>query len=675
MQHTTRALVRAGAAVALTLLLAPAPSAANGRRFTAVDLIEVPRIADPQLSPDGTQILYTLSEASWRENHRIAHIHRVNADGSGARQMTNGAAGESSPRWSPDGRTLAFLAKRPGAETAQVFLMSNDGGEAWALTSHPTAVSGLQWARDGSIYFLAADPPSAEKKAKKERKDDVFAFDEDYEQVHLWRTAIGQAAPTRVTEGAFSLSQASVSADGKRIAALRAPSPLFGDAERREVVVMNADGSGAVQITHNAVDEYFPALSPDGSQVLFVALAGPAQEPYHRGRAFVAPAAGGPVRVLAADFPHDVERAMWGRDGQSVLLSANLGVHNQVFLLDLARGRRRAVTEGRHELIGSSFRPERDRLVLVRDEPENPGDLWLYALDGTPGRQVTRLFERYPREFALGRQERVEWKGQDGVAVDGLLHYPAGYEPGKRYPLVVQTHGGPRSSDRYAFGDWQSYVKVLAGLGYAVLQPNYRGSTGYGDAFLRDMVGGYFRNSHLDVLAGADHVIDMGVADPDRMAKMGWSAGGHMTNWIVTFTDRFKAASSGAGAANWVSMYGQSDTRGYRDPWFGGTPWGQDAPIDVYWNHSPLKHVAKVKTPTLFLVGTEDVRVPPAQSYEMHRALKANGVPTRLYLAPREPHTWEELRHQLFKINAELDWFEKYVTGRPYVWEKPPQDQ
>jgi dipeptidyl aminopeptidase/acylaminoacyl peptidase len=259
--------------------------------------------------------------------------------------------------------------------------------------------------------------------------------------------------------------------------------------------------------------------------------------------------------------------------------------------------------------------------------------------------------------------------------VEGLLHYPADYEKGRRYPLVVQTHGGPRSSDRYGFGEWQSYVKVLAGHGYAVLQPNYRGSTGYGDDFLRDMVGNYFRNSHADVLAGVNHVIAMGVADPDRLAKMGWSAGGHMTNKIITVTDRFKAASSGAGAANWISMYGQSDTRAYRDPWFGGTPWQKDAPIDVYWGSSPLKDVANVKTPTLFLVGERDVRVPPAQSYEMHRALKANGVPTKLYLAPREPHTWTEPRHQLFKINVELDWFEKYVMGRSYAWEEAPKGE
>jgi dipeptidyl aminopeptidase/acylaminoacyl peptidase len=450
---------------------------------------------------------------------------------------------------------------------------------------------------------------------------------------------------------------------------------MFGDSERGEVWVMDADGGHPVPITGNTVDEWFPSLSPDNGQVLYVSLANAEGEPYYSGRAFVAPASGGAPRLLAPDFPHAVERAQWGRDGRSVLLAANLGLHNEVFLLDVPTQKYRQITDGRHELIGSSFSPELGRLVLVVDEPDDPGELWLYTLDGAPARQVTRLFERYAHDFKLGRQERIEWKGADGTTVEGLLQYPVDHDPGRRYPLVVQTHGGPRSSDRYSFGDWQSYVKVLTGRGYVVLQPNYRGSTGYGDAFLRDMVGGYFRNSHLDVITGADKVIAMGVADPDRLVKMGWSAGGHMTNKIITFTDRFKAASSGAGAANWVSMYGQSDTRAYRTPWFGGTPWQKDAPVDVYWDNSPLKYVSNVKTPTLFLVGERDVRVPPPQSYEMHRALKANGVPTRLYVAPREPHTWEELRHQLFKINAELDWFEKYEMGRTYTWETPPKGE
>jgi dipeptidyl aminopeptidase/acylaminoacyl peptidase len=258
------------------------------------------------------------------------------------------------------------------------------------------------------------------------------------------------------------------------------------------------------------------------------------------------------------------------------------------------------------------------------------------------------------------------------VTVEGLLTYPIDYQPGQRYPFVVMTHGGPAASDQYSIGSANYEIQVLAGKGYAILQPNYRGSTGYGDAFLRDMVGHYFQNAHLDVMTGVDEVIRRGIADPDRMVKMGWSGGGHMTNKIITFTDRFKAASSGAGAANWTSMYAQSDIRTYRTPWFGGTPWQKNAPIDLYWNHSPLKDVSNVTTPTIFFVGERDPRVPLPQSVEMHRALKSLGIATHLYVAPREPHVWAEPPHQLFKVNTEIAWFERYATKRPFTPEKAP---
>ena len=234
---------------------------------------------------------------------------------------------------------------------------------------------------------------------------------------------------------------------------------------------------------------------------------------------------------------------------------------------------------------------------------------------------------------------------------------------------------GRRSSDKFRFGRWSSYVEILTARGYAVFKPNYRGSTGYGDEFLRDMVGHYFNQAHLDVMAGVDYLIERGIVDGDRMAKMGWSAGGHMTNKIITHTGRFKAASSGAGAVNWISMYGQSDVRHPRTPWFGGTPWQEDAPIDVYWGNSPLKDIYRVTTPTLVIVGENDVRVPAPQSVELYRALRTNGVDTHLYIAPREPHGLRELRHQLFKVNVELEWFERHVRGIDYEWEPAPGEK
>ncbi len=375
------------------------------------------------------------------------------------------------------------------------------------------------------------------------------------------------------------------------------------------------------------------------------------------------------------DLPYEVERAQWSSDGKSIYFLANMGLHAELFKVSVESPKPEQLTQGKHSLNGWTMSTTAKAHVYTASEPMNPGEIWVSGTDGSSGpHKVTSICDYIERDFKLPKEEKFTWKGADGATVEGLLYYPVDYQPGKRYPLAVQTHGGPQASDKYGAGGSQNYVAVLAAKGYAVLQPNYRGSTGYGDDFLRDMVGHYFKNAHLDVLAGVDALIAAGIADPDRMVKMGWSGGGHMTNKIITVTDRFKAASAGAGAADWVSMYAQSDVRTYRTPWFGGTPWGKDAPISVYWDNSPLKDVWKVKTPTIFLVGQNDVRVPQPQSVEMFRALKSNGVPTHLYIAPREPHGWTELRHVLFKMNVELAWFEKYATNREYKWETAPPE-
>lgn len=659
--------------VSVATLLPPAAFAQAQRPMTLVDLLNVPSLGDPQLSPDGRQIVYELGRADWKANRQVSHLWRVGADGTGSIQLTNGPDGERSPRWSPDGRWVAFLAKRGEAEETQLYLIANEGGEARQLTRHATAVSDIAWAPDGTaIYFVAADEKTREEKEREKAKDDVFAFDENFKQRHLWRVTVPDGREERVTFGDYSVVGYELSRDGRKIAIHRAPTPLLDDRDEGEVWVLDASGGNAVQLTGNRVPEEGAELSPDNSVVLFRAGANERFELYYNDKIFLVPAGGGPARVLLPDLAYEVLDATWSADGSGIYFLANTGVRSALFRVDVKTRQVTQLTRGDHSIRGWNFEPRAGLHVFAIDEPMNPGDVWLLAADGGEARRVTHVFEYLAREFRLPRVERIEWKGRDGVTVEGLLYYPLDYERGKRYPLVVQTHGGPASSDRFGFGSWSRYVQVLTARGWAVLQPNYRGSTGYGDAFLRDMVGHYFHNAHLDVMAGVDHVIAMGVADPDRMVKMGWSAGGHMTNKIITFTDRFKAASSGAGAVNWISMYAQSDVRTYRTPWFGGTPWQEDAPIDVYWEHSPLKDIWKVKTPTLILVGANDERVPPPQSVELYRALKANGVPARLYMAPREPHGWRELRHRLFKMNVELEWFERYALGREYTWEKAP---
>lgn len=666
-------------ALVLALAFGAAPSVhaqAGPRPMTIVDLIDLPMVGDAQLSPDGGQILFVRTDTDWARNRTIAHVWRVDTSGSDPVQLTRGQDGESSPRWSPDGRRIAFLADRSDEKPTQIYLLSTAGGEGAPLTSHATSVGDIQWSPDGRwIYFVASDDKTEEQKARDKAKDDVFAYDEDYQQRHLWRVEVASGKESRVTEGDFSILGYRLSRDGALIAHHRSPNPLYGDNEKGEVWVMAADGSGARQLTSNGVAESGAQISPDDRSVLFVSGSrADLGESYFNNNLFVVPVEGGAARELAPGVGHGLDQAAWSADGRSVWVLANTGVRDQLFRMGLDDGKLTPLTTGDEALGSWQYSPALERHLVTRRTAQDPGDVWVVASDGAPAK-VTHIFADIAQRFRLPREESIRWKGKDGVEVEGLLYYPLDYKEGQRYPLVVQTHGGPSSSDQFG-GAFESsnYVPVLASLGYFVLKPNYRGSTGYGDAFMRNMVGKYFDQSHLDVMAGVDYVIARGLVDGDRMAKMGWSAGGHMTNKIITFTNRFKAASSGAGAANWISMYAQSDVRTYRTPWFGGTPWEKDAPIDKYWDNSPLKYVSNVKTPTLFLVGGADVRVPLPQSVEMWRGVKQQGVPTKLWVAPREPHGWQELRHRLFKDNVELDWFEKWVMQRTWTWEKAPGD-
>jgi len=670
------ALVFACGAVALSAQRPQSP-----QPMSLVQLAELPRVLEPQLSPDGKSVAYMLGTADWTAGRLAFHLWRQDTAGGAPVALTPGSAGDvpGSTRWSPDGSSILF------GRAGQLMLLNiSRGANAGprAVTKHATSVSSPAWSPDGTtIYFIATDAASAAERDRERRKDDVYAFEEHNKLRQLWSISVATGAEKQLTSGELTVASYRLSGDGKTIVLERAPTPLADDAHKSEVWTMSADGANARQLTHNDVEEQQPELSPDGSQILFLSDTNGKFEPYYNVNLFVMPASGGTPKPVISDFQYAVDQASWAPDGKSILATVNMGIHSEIFRFDVPSGRAKQLTEGRHFIPPSwNVVSSAGKMAFQFDEPARYGDVWTLTIPAgqepaaVPVR-VTGAFDTFATTFAVPRQERVSWKSTDGTTIEGLLCYPAGYVEGTRYPLVVQMHGGPAESDKFGAGAGLllSYFPVLTGKGWFVFRPNYRGSTGYGNAFLRDILNGYFNHMHLDVMTGVDMLIKQGLVDSDRMVLMGWSAGGHLTNKLVTMTARFKAASAGASAANWTSMYSQSDSRDNRTLWFGGTPYQKNAPIMTFWNNSPIKDASNVKTPTLLFVGENDPRVPLAQSVEMYRALRANGVPSHLYVAPREPHLWGEFRHQIFKANTEMAWFEQYALGKTtYVPEQTP---
>jgi dipeptidyl aminopeptidase/acylaminoacyl peptidase len=640
--------------------------------MSLVDLANLQRIVGAQLSPDGHTLVYGLSFTDWKLGRLVYHLWRQDVTGGAPVQLTFGDNDVPVIQFSPDGRTILFV--RDG----QFWLIPVDGGEPRALTKHATPPSAPQWSPDGTaVYFIAADPVSADDRERTRLRDDVYAADETYRHRQLWKIVVSTGAERQLTSGESTVKSYSLSANGKRMAVQRAPSPADMDAYRGEVWVMDADAGNPRVLTSNAIEEKSLDISPDGTQVLFTADTNEQFEFYYPTNLFVVSASGGRPRLAAPGVSFAFDQAFWAPDGRSIFTSVNMGVHTEFFRVDVAARRAHQLTDGAHFIApGWSAVSGAAKIVFQADEANRFGDVWTLPMTGdhpAPAR-LTHQFDTLERDFAIPRQEKTEWKGADGAGVEGVLFYPADYRVGQRYPLVVQLHGGPMESDKFGIGAGSTlfYVPVLTGKGYFVLRPNYRGSAGYGAAFSRDVNDGYFHQMAQDVLRGVDALIARGLVDQDRLVLAGWSAGGTLVDKLVTMTDRFKVASSGAGISNWISLYGQTDSTSFRRTWFGGTPWRTGAPFDLFWDNSPIKNVSRVKTPTLFFAGEADTRVPKEQSIEMFRALKSLNVPTALLIAPNEGHQWGALARVLHKANVELEWFEKYANGRAYTWEKAP---
>jgi dipeptidyl aminopeptidase/acylaminoacyl peptidase len=719
------------ATVWLGLVIVAAPGAAQTQRpMDYADIFRLASLGGAELSPDGAWVVYEVSKLQFPDWQRRTDLYLVSADGRTTRQLTytegedetgarwqplprgagTGAIGFTSSRdnkkrqlflirpdggearrvtstedgigtwaWSRDGARIAYIAGPEGKR--QVWVLSGDGtGKAEQVTKHATSVETFAWSEDGrTIYFTAPDQPDSTRLRRMKEKFDVRVMNEPAPAVHLWALDVAAKTEKRLTEGALRVAGVELSRDGRWAAFRGRPTARYADDRATELYLLNL-GSGAMErLTDNYVGEGSLSFSPDSRLIAFTA-----DRDFHYGnlsRVYVRPVVGGKGdwRELGRGDARDVGLAFWSADARTIYWNGDEGVNGNPYALDVASGAARPVTTV-VGTVSAAVGRDQDAALLRYTDPRSPTDLYLAPVAQLARRErwvrLTRL-NPWVDSLALGRYETVHWKAGDGATVEGILVYPVGWDRARRYPLIVQLHGGPASAYQNSFsGSYGTYTHVLAGKGYAVLQPNYRGSTGYGEAFQSAIAGNYWPLAAGDILTGVDTLIGRGIASPDSLGMMGWSAGGHWSNWTLVTTDRFKAISSGAGVSNWISLYAQTDVQATREYYLGGDagraaankPWDN---FEHWWAESPLKYIARARTPTLLHSGEKDERIPMAQNLELHMALKQRGVPTEFLVYPGQPHGLQEPRYQLVKMMAEVGWFERWIRGKPgFTWEE-----
>jgi dipeptidyl aminopeptidase/acylaminoacyl peptidase len=643
----------------------PAAAQAPGA-WTPELTLTVKRVPTVVPSPDGTQVAFVVGEAvtDGERSEWVNQIHLAAADGSGSRQLTRGEKSSSDPRWSPDGRAIAFLSTRNGK--ANIWRISVSGGEAEMITDAKGVVSAFEWSPDGStIAFVMRDAKTeAEEQAIKEKRD-WRTLDEAVKMnrlhvVPLAKDAGGSRPPRLLTTDARSVNEFSWAPDGRTIVFAHQKAPAFDYWPTSDLALVTVADGTVTPLAASTRAEEQPRYSPDGRFIAFTISDDPPAWAYDR-RVHVVPAKGGPARPLAETPDAQATILGWSGDGGQVLVSEADRLRGRVLALP-ADGKPGIAFGGDDSLTAVSLNRTGTALGFVIQDTDRAPEPHVSPLGTTITPQKVATVQP---SFAapLGRSEPLTWTSPDGRLIEGLLTYPVGYQAGTRVPLLLIVHGGPAGVFGRTFvGAASQYpIAAFAARGYAVLRANPRGSSGYGADFRRANRSDWGGGDYRDLMSGVDRVIAMGVADPERLGVMGWSYGGFMTSWVVTQTKRFKAASVGAAVTNLMSFTGVTDIPSFVPDYFGGDYWDR---FDAWRSHSAMFQVKGVTTPTLIQHGDNDERVPISQGYEFYNALRRQGVTTRMTVYPRQPHAFTEPKMTLDAARANVEWFDRFVLGR-----------
>jgi dipeptidyl aminopeptidase/acylaminoacyl peptidase len=657
------------------------------RPFTAEEYVSLKTPSHPASSPEGPVCAFVVTEADFEESRVVSHLWLVDSGGEEFRQITFSHEGEDSPAFSPDGSWLAFLSARPDYSRpepeldedeepkVQLWILPAAGGEARCLTDAREGVRDYDWLPDSSglIYLAPEARPKAIQAHRFNRlneKNDAVVEHEEKHRGGVWRVETEEDGENkRVWAGDFGGMSVAVSPDGKQAVYVTNYSGEPNDYARTDLWLLNLETGEARPLVQRPGPEWSPQWSPDGSKVAFLAGLDP-EVSYSQTQLWSVEVETGEIRRLLPDFDHEIEQFLWPRNApDTILFTAPLGLEIALLRLTVSTG---AVERWTQSGVCDGFDASEDGSIvyacresgtawpdlyrrLSEEEQEKPPEEGQEAEEG-----YLRLTDLNPewREVALGPQRVLRWTS-DGGEIEGLLVLPPNAKEGDRYPLVVYVHGGPHGAT-YNTQRQGISLQWLAQRGYAVLSPNYRGSSNGTAAFAvanrRDLGGGDYR----DVMAGVDAALAEGIADPDRLAIMGGSYGGYMTNWAISQTDRFRAAISLFGVFNWITDFSNSEISHFEKEYFGDYYWEDPT---LYFERSPFRYVERIQTPVLIFHGDSDPNTFISNSREMYQALRALGRTVSFVRYPREGHGFHEPRHRVDLLNRVLVWLDQYLSG------------
>lgn len=634
--------------------------------WTSEMQVKTKAIGAPQVSPDGKRVVYTVSEAVMTadKSEFVTQIYLANTDGSNSFQITYGEKSSTSPKWSPDGNWLAFTSNRKDNKN-NLYLLRLNGGEAEPLTDVKTGVSNFDWSADGKqIAYTMSDKKSDDEEKNDKGKNDFRWVDENVKMSRLFvvsvmKDANGKREPRQLTTESYNVGgDFDWSPDGRMIVFSHSRSPVANDWTTSDVSMVEVASGRVTPFAKTLAAENSPRFSPDGKSIALSVSDIPARWATNN-LIHIIPASGGTPKILASSFDGQPNIGGWSPDGKRIYFSEAKGTGTRLYTVDVAANKIAQINETDEVISGVSVNRTGTMMTFVRQNSETPPEVFVSGVGKFAPVQISRANSDAPK-MPLGKTEVVKWRSKDGREIEGLLTYPVNYQAGQKVPLLLNVHGGPTGVFQQSFiGGRGSYpLATFASRGYAILRPNPRGSSGYGKDFRYANEKDWGGADYQDLMSGVDKVIEMGVADANRLGVMGWSYGGFMTSWIVTQTKRFKAASAGAPVTNLMSFNGTADIPNFVPDYFGGQSWEN---MEIYQKHSPMFNVKGVTTPTLIQHGEADVRVPISQGYEFYNALRAQNVSTRMLVLPRQPHGPNEPKMQIAAMQSNLDWFDKYL--------------